>query len=224
MKSKKKLPIIFSSIIAILFITPLIVLAALYFSSERKNSFVPGSVDIEVQENSAGNDVHDEMLENSLTWNENTKSVDKPVRIVDKRKYSGECLRVCLIPMWYDKDIEENPVNVCNVFNFTVPVLNEAENELVYTDGDKTITFKLASDWKSKGWGYSNPDSTPEGDGFFYYTGALNSDKLTAMLIESVELNDKAYELTDNYILKIDVLADAIQVSGDSKTDRRWSE
>ena len=224
MKGKKKHTIISGSIIAILFIAPLIVFAALYFSSERKNSFTPGSVDIEVQETSAGNTVQDETLENSMTWNETTKSVDKPVRIADTRKYEGECLRVCLIPMWYEKNIEGNPANVCDVFNFSLPVLNEAENELVYTDGDKKITFKLASDWKSKGWDYSDPNPPFNGDGYFYYSGILNSDKLTAMLLENVELNDKAYELTDNYILKLDVLADAIQVSGDSKNDRNWSE
>lgn len=42
------------------------------------------------------------------------------------------------------------------------------------------------------------------------------------MLLENVELNDKAYELTDNYILKLDVLADAIQSSGNANAARDW--
>ena len=49
-KNKKRISGINSVIIAALFIAPLVVFAAIYFSNERKNSFVPGSVDIAVNE------------------------------------------------------------------------------------------------------------------------------------------------------------------------------
>ena len=47
----------FSGIIAVLFMAPLIVLAVVYHSDQRRNDFVPGSVDIKVNE---GNDSSDE--------------------------------------------------------------------------------------------------------------------------------------------------------------------
>ena len=51
-KNNKKQIASISSIIIVLFIAPLIVFAAIYFSSNRKNSFAPGSVDIAVNEGS----------------------------------------------------------------------------------------------------------------------------------------------------------------------------
>lgn len=211
MKINKKYTIIVSSIILTLFIAPLVVFAAVYTSNERKNSFSPGNVDIEVNE---GDNRQNETLQNELTWDVSSKSVNKPVKIYDSRTNDGEALRVCLVPMWYDKDTEGNPSSVCSIFNFNVPVQNG--NTLVYTDGDMTITLNLNADWKTNGWSYNVED------GCFYYSGTLESGKLTPQLLDNVVLSDSAYALTETYTLRIDVLADAIQTSGNAKESRNW--
>lgn len=223
--NKKKISGI-SGIIAALFIAPLIVFAAIYFSNERKNSFAPGSVDIAVNEGNAGSNEGEE-LEKDYTWVKSGEiyTADKDVKIKDTRKNPGEVLRVCFIPMWYDKDDNGEPDNVCDVFNFgSQPTQNG--NAFTYTDGDKTITLKMASEMASareqSGWSYSDPAADPPGDGCFYYNGPLESGNLTAQLLDSVELNEKAYELTENYVFRLDVLADAIQSSGNANAARDW--
>lgn len=213
MKIKKKRTIIIGGIVAAMLIVPLAVFAVVYNSNDRTNRFSPGSVDIAVHEGN-GNDEGKE-VEKEYHWTQDgtSYSTEKLVQIKDTRKYPGEVLRVSFVPMWYDR---ETPANVCDVFNFGTPA--KTGNALVYTDGDKTITLNLADDWDSNGWSYQ-----PE-DGFFYYTGSLNSNSLTAQLLEGVELNDKAYtELTANYDLRLDVLADAIQSSDDADSSRNWN-
>ena len=213
MKIKKKRTIIIGSIVAAMFIVPLAVFAVVYNSNDRTNRFSPGSVDIAVHEGN-GNDEGKE-VEKEYHWTQDgtSYSTEKLVQIKDTRKYPGEVLRVCFVPMWYDR---ETPANVCDVFNFGTPV--QTGNTLVYTDGEKTITLNLADDWNTNGWSYQPADR------FFYYTGLLNSNSLTPQLLESVELNDKAYtELTANYDFRLDVLADAIQSSDDADSSREWN-
>jgi hypothetical protein len=124
--------------------------------------------------------------------------------------------------MWYDKDDNGEPDNVCDVFNFgSQPTQNG--NSFTYTDGDKTITLKMISGWEQNGWSYSDPNADPSGDGCFYYTEALDNSKLTAQLLDSVELNSAAYALTEDYVFRLDVLADAIQSSGDAAATRQWN-
>lgn len=203
-------------IIAALFMAPLIVFAAVYFSSERKNSFAPGSVDIAVNEGNSTDDEGKEVVK-EYTWDGINYTVDKDVKIKDNRKYPGERLRVCFIPMWYDSE-----GNVCDAFDFgTQPV--QSGNSFTYTDGSKTITLKMISGWEQNGWSYSDPNADPSGDGCFYYTGTLDNSKLTAQLLDSVELNSDAYALTEDYVFRLDVLADAIQSSGDAATTRQWN-
>ena len=113
--------------------------------------------------------------------------------------------------MWVDRP----DGNVCNVFDFGSMTVNKADNKIVYTDGDKIITLNLDPTWQSSGWEYNEDDS------YFYYTGELSS-KMTPVLLTRVEVNDAAYALAADYGLMIDVLADAIQSSGDAKVDRGW--
>ena len=225
--NKKRIAGICGGITA-LFIAPLIVFAAIYYSSERKNSFAPGSVDIEVNEGNDSSDEGEELEKDDYIWVKSGEiyTADKDVKIKDTRKNPGEVLRVCFIPMWYDKDDNGEPDNVCDVFNFgSQPTQND--NAFTYTDGDKTITLKMASEMASareqSGWSYSDPAADPPGDGCFYYNGPLESGNLTAQLLDSVELNEKAYELTENYVFRLDVLADAIQSSGDAYATREWN-
>lgn len=236
--NKKKISGI-SGIIAALFIAPLIVFAAVYFSNERKNSFEPGSVDIEVNEG----DETSRILENdNFEWSKKLETpddndesndiyyTDKSVKIKDTRKNNGEVLRVSFIPMWYDMNEQKEQTDVLSdVFNFNNINITQSESgdTLTYCDhnesdgdnhdNDKIITLKLTSGWNTNGWRYVSDD------GCFYYNGSLYSGNLTAQLLDSVELNAKAYELTENYVFRLDVLADAIQSSGDAYATREWN-
>ena len=200
----------FSGIIAVLFMAPLIVLAVVYHSNQRRNDFVPGSVDIKVNE---GNDSSDEgeELTKDYKWELSGENyiADKNVRINDSRRFSGEMIRLCFIPMWYDSS-----GNVCAVFNFGTPT--RSENKLTYTDStDKTLTLNLVADWEENGWSYNSSD------GCFYYSGTSDSSGLTAQLLDSVELSKAAYDvLAADYVFRLDVLADAIQKTEGSQ---RWS-
>ena len=206
-----------SGIFAVLFIAPLIVFAVVYKSNERKNSFAPGSVDIEVQEISKNEQKQGKTLETELKW-DSAYQAEKLVKICDKRNNPGEALRVCFIPMWFDKDANGDPANVCNVFDFsTISQPTASNNKLVYTDDTKTITLNLNPEWTQNGWHYQ------AADGYFYYNGDLNPDDLTETLLSSVQLSEDAYALTASYLFRLDVLADAIQTSGNAAETRRWT-
>ena len=213
-RNKKRITSI-NGIIAILFIAPIVVLAAIYISSERKNRFEPGNVDIQVKE---GQDTSDRLEKDDYKWEPKNSPVtsyiaEKPMQIKDSRKYPGEKLRVKFVPMWYDSQ-----GNVCSVFDFQTSNHTNGTNTLVYSDGaEKTITFNLASDWQTNGWMYSPSDDC------FYYSGTLNASKLTAQLLSSVEISPTVYdELTETYTFRLDVLADAIQSSGNAAETRQW--
>ena len=211
MRKLKKRAVLISSGVAALFIAPLIAFAVLYSSDTRKNEFVPGSVDIEVKEGLT----HDDELTKELTLDSDTRSVDKPVEIKDTRKHPGEKLRVMFVPVWYD-----SAGNVCDVSDLGTVTPDNAENmsALTYGSGSGAITLHLAENWSDNGWSYSAPDRA------FYYSGTLDNSKLTKQLLDSVELDENAYELADGYVLKLDVLADAIQSSGDAAGSRGWTE
>ena len=114
--NKKKISGI-SGIIAALFIAPLVVFAAVYFSNERTNSFEPGSVDIAVNE---GTD-EGEKLEKEYPWEKSGDNyiANKDVWIKDTRTNAGEVLRVSFIPMWYEMNEQKESTDVLSdVFNF----------------------------------------------------------------------------------------------------------
>ena len=222
--NKKKISGI-SGIIAALFIAPLVVFAAVYFSNERTNSFEPGSVDIVVNE---GTDEGEE-LKKEYPWEKSGDNyiANKDVWIKDTRTNAGEVLRVSFIPMWYEMNEQKESTDVLSdVFNFNK--ITQSGDTLTYCDhneldgdnhdNDKIITLKLKNDWDKSGWCYIAVD------GCFYYSGSLDSDNhLTEQLLDSVELNEKAYELTENYVFRLDVLADAIQSSGNAYAARDWN-
>ena len=217
MRKLKKKSVAITGAVAALFAAPLIVLAVLYTSEERNNRFNPADVDIEVHEGSGDAEGKDVTNEYQWTKEGSNYSHEKPVQIKDVRNDQGEALRVCFVPMWYEGE------NICgSAFNFRTPAMNEDKTALIYTDYDQTITLNLAADWYKNGWSYSDPnDIVHQGDGCFYYTGAF-SNALTEQLLASVELNDKAYELTEDYTFRLDVLADAVQTSAEAAAARGW--
>lgn len=206
MKHTKRIMIIVG-IVAAAFVTPLVVAAVTYLSNERVNTFSPAIVNIEVRETGLA-DEQGERLDNTIEIDD-SKIVNKAVQIYDSRSNDDEELRVCFVPMWYDADD-----NICgSVFSIGTPTISGTA--LTYSDGDKSITLNLDEDWESSGWEYRT-------DGYFYYSGSLSSDKLTPQLLFSVVLSDDAYALTTDYKLRIDVLADAIQTSGNVTGTREW--
>lgn len=221
MKKKKK--IFVCGIIALLFIAPIIVLAVIYNSSERENKFTPAKAEIEILESGAVNPSGPE-LANKFTLEKNTDndnySVPKPVQIIDKRSNSGEELRVCLVPMWYDTE-----GNVCGSIDGVTDIsdisLDEAEKKLVFYSGAgegkaPVITLYLSSGYAAN-WKYKS-------DGCFYYSGQIADDRTTPRLVEKVEVTKSVYDATEGYELRLDVLAHALQTNGGAYSNREWDK
>ncbi|MCR5730661.1 MAG: hypothetical protein K6G20_09955 [Ruminococcus sp.] len=217
MKKNRKKAIIISSIMVVLFIAPLIVLAVMYQSKERKNSFKPAQANIQVKE---GDECSDELIKDTgytLTADGDIYKVDKPVQIYDARENNDECLRVKFVPMWYDSD--ENICGGADVFSDYSKTELE-NNELRFKNSFDTtlLTLKLYTDstnpdW-SESWEYDPSDEC------FYYKGKIESGDISETLLSEVQIPKSVYESTTEYTLHIEVLVDAIQTSGNAKNNR----
>ncbi|SDB58897.1 hypothetical protein SAMN02910317_03106 [Ruminococcaceae bacterium FB2012] len=214
--NKKNKIILMGGLLALLFITPISVFAIVY-SGGRTNSFRPAQANVQVKEGSSRSD---ELKDMEYVLSKNTAddnySVEKTVQIYDERSNSGEWLRVSLIPMWMDAD-----GNVCGGIEGVTDIssIEQSGDKLIYycgTGADKTavITLSLADGWAGS-WEYKD-------DGCFYYSGDVNADKTTPALIDRVEITKAVYDKTDGYELRLDVLADALQKSGNAYESRSW--
>ena len=104
MNKDKKYTVIISSIIAALFIAPLIVLAVVYYSNQRTNEFQPAEANIQVKEGNVCTDEINDTID--YKWTETDDgyyTVDKPVQIYDERKKNDEYLRVRFIQSPLDR-------------------------------------------------------------------------------------------------------------------------
>lgn len=232
MKRQKKQTVILSSIVAAMFILPLIVFAA-YESGIRDNRFRPAQAKVEVKE---GNDTGDALQKDDYTWVEDNDCyyVEKPVAIQDVRGKNKESLRVQFVPMWMD-----DTGNVCSslpgLFNYTHIVLTndagDALNQrteqaqatvLCFRDSIDTtlLTLRLADNWHQS-WIW-NPD-----DLCFYYKSVLQPGQTTPELLTKAEVPKSVYYAAlDNEIkLRLDVLADAVQTTDGAagKRDPNWN-
>ena len=226
MKGKKKNIVIISSIISVMLIAPLIAFAILYKSDERKNDFRAAKANVQVRENNKSVDTLSDREEASYTWAQdtddndqplNTYSISKPVQIYDVRDNNDEYLRVRFVPMWYDSD-----GNVCGgADDFSdYSKTEQAANELNYKNSlDITLlTLKLYTDptnpdW-SESWEYDSSDEC------FYYKGKIKSGDISGTLLSGVQIPESVYDSTAEYTLHIEVLADAVQTSGNAKNNR----
>lgn len=226
-KKKKRTIIICSSLIAVLLITPLIVFAVVYHSNPRTNSFQPAEANIQVKE---GDEVGDEINNTTdykwtATADGNFYKVEKPVRIYDERKKNDEYLRVRFIPMWYETDgTNEYVVGGADEFSdfSSIALDNEEQSQataLLFKNstGTELLKLNLAQNW-SNSWSYSTSDQC------FYYKGTIKSGEISSTLLTGAQISKAVFDSTDGYILHIEVLADAVQQSGDPKTDRNWAE
>ena len=223
MKNKKKYVAIISSIISVMLIVPLIVYAILYKSDERKNEFRAAKANVQVRENNKSVDTLSDREEASYTWTQdtddndqplNTYSITKPVQIYDVRDNNDEYLRVRFVPMWYDSD-----GNICGgADDFSDYSKTELENnELIFKNSLNAalLTLKLCTepDWND-GWEYNTTDES------FYYKGKIRSGDISKTLLSGVQIPKSVYDSTAEYTLHIEVLADAVQTSGNAED--RW--
>ncbi len=210
MNKKRKQYIVFCVVLIALLLPPLIALAVVYYSVQRTNNFKPAEADIRIVEsNSSGDELEKEY---TFSQTNDVYSVDKPAAVYDVRNKNDEYLRVQFVPMWYDED-----GFVCGSITVYKEITQEG-NILICRDnnGAALITLYLASDWRNN-WEYKS-------DGFFYYNGPISSDKTTPDLLTKVEISSEVYDsVKDDYKLRIDVLADAVQLSGEAASHRDWN-
>ena len=211
MKKQNKQYLVFAGILAALLLPPVIAFAIVYNSTQRRNSFSPAEAEIEIVEsNESGTELTKEY---TIENNNGTYSVEKPAAVYDVRGKNDEYLRVQFIPMWYDSD-----GFVCGSVTEYKAIVQEG-NKLVCKDENNTplITLHLADNW-SNSWTYNLAD------GCFYYNGLISADKTTPELLKKVEISSAVYDdVKDDYTLRIDVLADAVQRSADAKGNREWN-
>ncbi len=157
MDNKKKRFAVISSIIAVMFIAPLIVFAAIYKSNTRNNRFEPASAEIQIEENSISAVTQEQTYTFPATTDSSGNySVDKEPLVGESENPNGEYMRVRFVPMWYDKDgyvcagIEE-------LTNFSRIELNDDETALLFCKGsnasDVIITLHLTEHWNNH-WEY----------------------------------------------------------------------
>jgi hypothetical protein len=217
MNAKTRHSMIFSSTLAALFVTPLLVFAVLYSSGVRRNSFRPAEANIQVKEDNKPSDVKTKEYTLILDADNNYRT-DKTVQIYDERSRSDMFIRVRFVPMWYDAD-GFLCASLNGLTDFRTAKLNDDRNALLFCNGyDETVlTLELDPFWENS-WIYQEDDQC------FYYGGLLNTGETTPALLRSVVLSQQGYDETEEYTLHLDVLADAVQQYGNAKTDRQWSE
>ena len=212
--SEKRKKIMICSAAGVMFITPLIVLAAMYNSSIRNNRFKPAEANIQIAEND--NTPQDEQT-SSYTITDTTEGgvhhyyVNKTVKVYDERNKNDEQLKVMIVPMWVDKATGE----ICSCSDDTASLGFSTQeisgNTLVYKNskGETVLTLYLnESPLWSEEWG----THTEDGCVVFTYKGEFTEGEYTHDLVTRGELSKAAYDNTEAYDIQLDVLADASQI------------
>jgi len=229
-KSKKRYSTIIAAFI-FMFVIPIIVYAALYFSNNRVNIFSPARANIKISENGT---TAEETQENEPPVQEKNGDyiIKKEIVIVNdktvfnKLPVDDQYIRVMLVPSWQKTEkriIDEKqedfvfsasglPNGISDFRNYN---LNKDERTLeVKNENDLIIfSFVLAVGWENE-WVWNSSDNC------FYHKGSLESGTPTSKLLESVIIAKNTYENCEGYQLKIDVLADAVQTYDVPRTVR----
>lgn len=217
-KHKKKQIGIFVAVMVVFLIVPLVAYAVMYYSEVRNNAFSPASANVQLKEDkNKPEDKHRGTYKFELSQNGNYQ-IDKTVSVYDERGKNDEYLKVMLIPGWYD--IEGNVcANIGTITDFRTKSLNDMETALeVKNSYDEVILTYILDDYWQESWQYN------QSDGCFYYNGLIKSNSTTAPLIKGVEITSSVYEESKDYILHIDVLADAVQQYGGAVERRNWKD
>ena len=204
--------------ILLLFLTPITVFAIMLRSAERVNRFRPAQQEIAIAENN-GNPV--ETQENEIKWSATTNAsgnrvAEKEVQVGEMSNPNGDYMRVCIVPTWFDA----SGCAVSGVQDVT-DVLGKSKiegNALLFQAADNStkITVHLDEEWASA-W------NTKQMDGMWYFESKKPiKSGMKENLITLVEISDDLLQDAEaqNLFLRVDVLADAIQTSGNAKNDR----
>lgn len=210
---------VFVAVMVMFLIIPIVAYAIMYYSEVRNNAFSPASANVQVKEdnNEPEDKQYNDTYKFELSQNGNYQT-NKVVSIYDERGKNDEYLKVMLIPSWYD-----NEGNVCanigTITDFRTKSLNDMETALEVKNsyGEVVLTYLLDDYWKES-WQYN------QFDGCFYYNGLIKSDLTTTPLIKGIEVTSSVYEESKDYILHIDVLADAVQQYGYAVENRNWKD
>lgn len=218
MKRQKRSGIIIGVLVTVLFMAPLIVLAAIYLSGSRENVFRPASADIRIKEGSSTG----EHFQNSYSWSEDSGaasySAEKTAAVSDVRKMNDEYLRVRFVPQWFDAQGFLTGAQA-GVSDYSKVRLNDERTALLFQDsGDPAqtlLTLELAENWEQD-WSY-------EAD-CFYYNGLIRADSTTPDLLRRVVIPKTVYDSSGELIFRLDVLADAVQQYGGASSRREWAQ
>lgn len=226
--SKKKRFAAIGVLAVLLIAVPIVVSAIMYLSNMRMNEFTPGSVNVQIQENSgsAADTQSNELLPEENT---DTVTIQKAIVIHNASAKDEEYVRVMLVPSWQKTRIDSSADSLYydtaggltgNISDFRYFELNEENRTLDVYNGHRTLlmSLQLALGWNSE-WKFS------EDDHCFYHQGKIEESSSSSKLIESVILPKSVYEEAFGYELKVDVLCDTVQIYGTPRTDREnWKE
>ena len=217
---KKKRIAIISSIAALMFIAPLVVLAVFYSSRARNNQFAPAEADLQIAENDENAQKNQTI--DSFRWQDQGKhEVEKKVEFQENSNPNGEYLRVRFVPTWYDKN-----GNVCAGIDGVTDVshikISDDGTCLLFckgnTDADVVVKLVLTDQW-SNNWEH-------KGNGVFESKVLIKSGNGKKELLKKVEIPNEVYMAakTAELELHVDVLADAIQTLDGQDTAPRWND
>lgn len=213
--NKKKHTAVMAAALAAAFAVPLIVLAVLYISNIQKNNFNPATAEVMIAENGG---IPAETAENTFVFSlddNGNYTAEKQVKIVSSGTADKSGLRVMIIPMWCDSD-----GNICgsigNITDFRTQRLSSDDSALEYVNGygETVLSLRLDDHWKEK-WEFDPVIGT------FSYKYHLEKGETTSALTAAVEITPAVYEASEGYELKLDVIADTIQLDGDA-AEKRW--
>lgn len=219
MSKKKKTILIF--VFVLLFACPIIAAAITYYSLIRENSFSPAEMEMRISENDSKPQETQSRTDYTFEQSDRGYSVSKKIAAVMDFKSTGGQLRIKLIPSWVKNEAGKEFVcaNLDNCSDFRSWKKGDDGRLVMVCNsyGGSIVTLVLDEYW-SRYWVFN------EDEGCFYYIGTAEPDSEAANFIESVEISKDVYDATDGYTLKIDVLADSIQVSDSAADKRNWGK
>ena len=218
MKKKPSIPLTVG--ILILFLTPFAVTALMLRSAERINAFRPAEQEIVISENGSKAVATQEKV---IEWSANTNAsgnhvAAKEIQLGENCNPNGGYLRVRLVPTWVDASgcVVSGVEDVTDIRHIEL-----SGDALLFKDSndEAIITVNLDADWAAEWKTVADANDDVE---YFESLLPVKSGDAQKKLVSSVEISDDILQKAQakNVFLRIDVLADTIQTSGNAKTDR----
>ncbi|MBR1592141.1 MAG: hypothetical protein IJ666_03935 [Ruminococcus sp.] len=183
--------------------------AILYLSNERKNVFNVGSAQIHVEENDDSNTEPEKS--NELTWKKEYENNEDSPYIADKKivitsTKNDEYIKVMLVPGWRDKN-----GYICQLNELSDFAVFETEAKKMYLknrNNQLIVTLNLDGKWREY-WNYDAEQNC------FHYKELLPVNASTHPLLQSVEISDTVYSLSEKCTFWLDVITDSVEQYGD---------